>query len=668
MSFFVMLRVALPLSCLPVALSCTALAIDGSASADGSAYAVENTDCNLCDFRLLYVPPRNHPSGAMRPIYTNQAVYPRGGNKGSMPRDPWAHIPEVPHTYGYWESINPLMNDQGLGMGESSCGALLQNKPPGSSETRDAPEGILDAMSILELALQRCATASCAVDLIGELVETYGYLPYVGEPEDANVNGTQIAWGDSGEAYTIADKSGEAWVVNVIGGVSNVTKSVWAAQRVPKGHVAIVANEFTMGNLPARPNHEFRFNSKIREAARVAGLWQGNDEDPIHFTYVFAPDPVLYVSAAASPGSMVEPRENTHRWEPPIPMYQSTRRWGLYHLLAPSQNISMKQDQRKYPFSVPTDKKVTHRDVMELMRFHYQGTEFDMSKGILAGPYETPYRVEGGPKQIGQPPRGVTVLRTLYSSIAQTGAGGSTLWYAPDSPLTSVYVPIDASTGADGVAETLRLGQHKKFDRKAAWWAFDFVNNWMQLNYKGMSTEDVYPRRDYWQDRIDTEFAQARMESGLGRWQASLQDALVADWWDLSDYLVMKWNDMSRTDDKSIDAQVGYPEWWSRLVGFSHDVHPVWVQPARSPPVDLHVPGYVAPEASLPRKWVWENENGRGHWTDFSSLGVVSDLAATQPPSSLLTAGTMAIALLVALALGYVAGQRQKLKADPLLG
>lgn len=653
-------------------LGCTALAVDGGASIDGAAYAVENTDCNNCDFRLTYVAPKSHAKDATRAIFSNNPTYPRwvGYGRsdiyhpvdGQVPSTPWAHIPEVQKTYGYWESISPLMNDQGLGMGESSCGAVLNNKAPGSTEERDAPTGILDAMTIMQLIMERCATARCAVDTMGEIVEAYGYLPFVGEPAAATVNQgappvRRLVWGDAGEAYTIADKSGEAWVFNVMGGVSNVTKSVWAAQRVPKGHVAVVANEFTMGELPTAPTEDIRFNSKIREAARVAGLWKGSDADPLHFTRVFAPDPLMYAEGSGD------------EWNPPIPLYTSLRRWGLFNLVAPSQKIKFDLDHRHYPFSVPAEKPVSHREVMELMKYYYQGTEFDMSKGVLAGPFETPYRIEGGPKKLAGPPRGVTLLRTLYSTITQTGPNGSTLWYAPDSPLTSVYFPIDKAS-AGGVAQTFRTGDHKVFDRTAGWWAFDFVNNWMQLNFKGMSTEDVWPRVEAWQDKIDEHWATAQTSADVAAWQIRLQEEVVADWWTLADFLIMKWNDMSRTEGKVINKQVGLPEWWTRLIGWNQDIHPVYVQAAARPAPGVNVPGYVEPTVALPKQWLWQGAPGDGYWFDWTTPGALPELAA-HPRDSSVSAQVLilTVAICVAGAAGFAAGRKAQPKMpDILLG
>lgn len=635
-------------------LGCTALAIDGGATENGAGFAVENTDCDNCDFRLAFVPPRNHSEGERRDIYMHGSAYPRwvGHGRGEiyLPKDgetafvPWAHIPEVPRTFGYYESISPLMNDQGLGIGESSCSAMLQNKAPDSTGERVTPVGILDAMSLMQLALERCVTSRCAVDVMGELAEEYGYLPFTGEPTASIFNGRPM-WSDSGEAYTIADASGESWVFNVLGGVEGITRSVWAARRVPSGHMAVVANEFTLGELPSEQNEEYRFSSAIFDAARTLG-WNG--QTPLNFMRVFAPDPTLYTTGT-----------------PPTPLYNSLRRWRLHSLAVPSANFEFKFDQREYPFSVEVESPLSHRDVMTMMADHYAGTEFDMSLGVLAGPYRTPFRVEGGPTSIGQVPRGISILRTLYSTITQTGPEGSVLWYAADTPATSVYIPLDSRSR--GVAPTYSVGKTREFDRSAAWWAFDFVNNWMQLNYHGMSTEDVLPRKAAWQDRIDAERAlklTASVEE-LDSWQIRIQQELVLDWWMLADFLIMKWNDMSRTTENTTDVAVGYPEWWARMIGYSHDVHPVWVQPAAQP--ESFCPDYVPATITLPSEWNDKTHN----WQDWGLEHNLHLNLNEVPESVSLHISTVGGLLALAGLGGFALGRRQsseKSKPNPLLG
>ena len=41
-------------------------------------------------------------------------------------------------------------------------------------------------------------------------------------------------------------------------------------------------------------------------------------------------------------------------------------------------------------------KRLSWEDVMNWFRTHYEGTEFDMRYGSLAGPWQSPNRAEGG--------------------------------------------------------------------------------------------------------------------------------------------------------------------------------------------------------------------------------------------------------------------------------
>jgi len=320
------------------------------------------------------------------------------------------------------------------------------------------------------------------------------------------------------------------------------------------------------------------------------------------------------------------------------------------------------------PFSVKVETPVTHRDVMKMMSDGYEGTEFDMTQGILAGPYRTPFRVEGGPTSMGDVPRGISILRTLYSTITETGPSQSLVWYAPDTPKTSVYVPLD-HRAASGVSWTFSTGNHHEFDRTAAWWAFGFVNNWMQLNYEGMSEQDVYPMMKEWQDKIDAEWGEARQADPklIKDWQIHLQEQLAASWWGLADRLVWKYNDMSTTTPNVTDRSDGYPEWYAKMIGYSQDVHPIWVQPVPRP--DATLPGYVASTVVLPRAW----DESVEQWVDWALLpmcpspdvDVDMGLAAMAPGS--LDPGLLAgpIALVAALSagvgasVGFAVGRRR---------
>jgi dipeptidase len=58
-------------------------------------------------------------------------------------------------------------------------------------------------------------------------------------------------------------------------------------------------------------------------------------------------------------------------------------------LVAPSLHLPPVTDLlgSDYPFSVPVDKVVSPADLMKIQRDHYEGTAFDLTKGIAAGNY-----------------------------------------------------------------------------------------------------------------------------------------------------------------------------------------------------------------------------------------------------------------------------------------
>jgi dipeptidase len=561
-------------------IGCTAIAVDSEATIDGSAMSGMNVDCAQCDNRVTYIESKDfsNQANATRLVYANFGAYPRfiapGRSELYDPENnpdfpefiPIGEIAQPPmKTFGYWESTLPLMNEAGLSIGESSCGTKLVGDP----------NALLDITELLRLAAERCATARCAVDTLGALSDEYGFLAMKNEITPGTEADGKPGFDDAGEAAVFADSTGEAWVFHVTGGVPGISKSTWAAQKVPKGHLVVLANAFIIGDLPSEPNEEFRFNPNIRQAARSSGLWEGTDTDPIHFTRTFGIDTVSFQ------------RKPT---ELPIPLYTSLRTWRVLDLVAPSMKLPVDVDNTIYPFSVKPDSLLSHRDLFRIFGDYYQDSEFDMREGILAGPFGNPYRLEGGNgKSFAQFPRAISIPRTSYSIVGQSKkvADESIAWFASDQPMTSVYVPLLAKVRSvkQGLAEAYQVGSLWEFDRKSAFWAFDFVSNWMNMNWRNTSTEEVFPLQQKLQDEIDRDIAAGR---GDASWQKAIQEKIIGQWWDLADRLIVKYNDGYYTrvgggvSDPIIGKSYGYPDWYSRMIGQSPDVHPIWVEPATS--------------------------------------------------------------------------------------
>jgi len=212
-----------------------------------------------------------------------------------------------------------------------------------------------------------------------------------------------------------------------------------------------------------------------------------------------------------------------------------------------------------------------------------------------------------------------------------------------DTPLTSVYIPLYTKVAA--VSHVYSTGHNAQFTRDSASWAFNFVNNFMQLNYRDSSQQDVYPAIESWQAKIDEQCKamEHRDADVLSQWQIQLQAEVVASWWKLADFLVMKYND-GRVNYPTLGQGIGYPQWYANMIGFNNDIHPVWVQPAPQPE-KYPLPGY------------W---NGATQvWSDHPST---SELAATA--DSIVTSSfysqvaTILVAMLIAASTGIVVGRK----------
>lgn len=597
---------------------CTAVAVDSAASteATGAAFVGMNTDCSNCDNRVAWVPSKKITPGAKRKVYINSGPAPRlvafGHGEFYEPKEgeqetiPLGEIDEasLDHTYGYWESSLALMNDQGLGFAESSCDTLLMNQSPGDATPGGSNVvGILDITTLIQIAAERCATARCAVETMGALAEEHGFFPMGGEWSGGTSDG-KAAYDGGGEAVVVSDRNGEAWVFHVVGGILPVSKSAWAAQRVPHGHLAVVPNTFIIRDLPPEPNSDFLFSPTIRAIARAAQLWHGGDRDVLDFARVFGVNEENFVTGPSAP----------------IPLYSSLRLWGLFNLARPSNKLPLYLDPLKYPFSVKVEKKITHRDVQAWLSTYYEGTEFDMSAGILSGPFGNPFLLEGGPAMnFGQLPRGVALSRTVYSIVNESPMNESKLgiaWYAPDTPITSVYMPLIAQNPL--YDPSFAIGVNTNFTRESAWWAFDIVSNWASnMNYRNSSIEDILPLKKEFEDRMDHELSTLNDVKTLkeaGEWATRTQKETVSRWWDLFEHLLVKYNDgfyndLTKPGSTGIGQNIGFPVWWAKMIGFNQDIHPIFVERTLDLDQDIII------EGQLPRRYEFLIPTG---WTGSS--------------------------------------------------
>ena len=542
---------------------CTTIIVTRGASADGSVMVSHSDDNDLMDQRIIYVPARKHVPGSVREVFCTAAAmgefpqfnsfsYPRvvtsergpGYDTAGPKSIPLGTIPQVRETYAYFDGSYGIMNEHQLMFGECTNGSKVTPEPePGKR--------IMYSAELSRIALERCRTAREAIRLMGELIERYGLY-------------------GTGETLPVAD-SEEAWVFEMAPSPEG-TGGLWAAKKVPDGEIFVGANQFRIRELdPDDP--DIMFSGNLHSVAEKHGWWKPSDGKL---------DWLKTVSLG----------EYNH------PYYSLRRVWRVFSLAAPSKDFSpwVKDGFTKdYPFSVKPDRKLGVRDLMRLHRDHYEGTEFDLTKGTAAGPFGYPDRYYGpydGAGDVGDPkrklggawerPLSVTYCGYVFVNQARGWLPdpiGGRMWLGLDKPADTLFLPFHV--GVTGLPRSVEVCDTTKFSRESAWWTFNFLANYAGLKYSYMHREieslqeqletgflntlDAVERIALYLHSTDpssaraylTEFAEKNTAGALEKWK------------ELTEHLIVKYNDGLLTEGGKIGQPLGYPKEWLKTTHWS---------------------------------------------------------------------------------------------------
>jgi len=457
---------------------CTDIIVGKLASTDGSVIT-SHTECGP-ECRVHVVQGRKFKKGAKAPVYY-------GIQDIDKPIDDYGeilgYIPQVEETYTYFHSAYSHINQHQLAIGESTLSQKEELKVD-----RDIGMQIMTIEQAQIFALQRCKTARDAVKLIGGLMEKYGFLPSCG-PES--------------EALCIADPH-EAWVLEVFAvgpewePDTDQLGAIWAAQRVPDDHVAIVPNWSIIKEIDLSKPEWFMASANYQQVAIDFGWWDPNGSMPFIWQKAYAPQPRewamsrfwLFYSTVA-PHYREWPNKNlTHPY----------KGYDIYHQYV--EDISL------YPFSVKPEKKMSVQDVIAFQRQVYPGTIFDMTadfdwfiprgggrmeKSALATPFPT-----RDMRELLDIPYRRMVARTGHGMVAQLRSWlpseiGGVYWFYLDNPHISTYVPIYA--GVQAMHDAYKEYNPKAYSETSARWGIDMVDNLLYLKWQE-GIKDLKAARD----------------------------------------------------------------------------------------------------------------------------------------------------------------------------
>ena len=357
-------------------------------------------------------------------------------------------IPQVSRTY---QRVGN-MNEHQLIIAETTYG--------GRPELED-PSGIMDYGSLIYVALERAKTAREAIEVIVDLANTYGYY-------------------SSGESFSIADTE-EVWVMDLIGKGPDNKGIVWVARRIPDGYICAHANQARISTFPLNDPENCMYAPDVITFAREKGYFSGKDEE---FSFCDAYAPLDFSGMRGC----------------------EARAWAAFNILCDGKftfidengnevtkdaydyiDYAMGYDKTKrFPLFVKPSRKISVKDVADVMRDHYEGTPMDMTQDIGAGGNALPYRwrpmgfEHDGKTYVNE--RAIATQQTGFWFVGQSRGWlpdeiGGVNWFGCDDAATSYLTPIYTSTNE--VPECFRVGNGNMitYSPTSAFWMTNRVAN-----------------------------------------------------------------------------------------------------------------------------------------------------------------------------------------------
>ena len=442
-------------------------------------------------------------------------------------------VAQTAHTY----AVVGLMNEHQLTIGETTFG--------GRRELVN-PEGLLHYFPLMNLALQRAKNAREAIDVMAMLVDEYGYA-------------------SSGESFSIADTE-EAWIMEMIGPGPGGHGAHWVALRIPDGCICAHANMSRIGEFPLDDTENCIYSSDVISFAEEKGYYDKKSGKPFSFRYAYDPPKPSSLRTCAA------------------------RVWSMFRRNAPSLELSADfqrgiEGAKPYPLWIKPDKKLSLRDVISTMRDHYEGTEYDMTKGIDAGPFGCPVRSRGLTWEVDGTEysweRPISTQQTGFSFISQSRGWlpnpvGGVYWYGVDDTYTTCYIPLYC--GITDLPHPFTVGDLQKFSWDSAWWIFNFTANYANLKYSYM-IRDIQAVQKQLEDQFialqpvieKTALELHRnnpdlLDEYLTNYSVSQGEMVVKRWIELGEFLLTKYNDGYVKDENGRPRGEGYPSAWLREV------------------------------------------------------------------------------------------------------
>ena len=456
-------------------------------------------------------------------------------------------IPEAAQTY----SVIGNINEWQVTIAETTYG--------GREEMVDST-GIMDYGSLIYVALQRSKTAREAIKVMTALANTYGY-------------------NSEGETFTICDPN-EAWIMEMMGKGAGSKGAVWVALRIPDDAVCAHANQSRIGKFNMKDKKNVMYAKDVVSFARSKGWFQGKDAD---FSWKMA---------------YAKPDFSGRR-------FCDARAWSMlnhFYDMTPYLDwaLGKNPDAQDMPLWVVPNKKVSVKDVENVMRDHYEGTPLSVADGsdIGGGIWEMPYRPTplmykvDGKQYFNERP--VSTQQSGFVFVSQMRSWlpreiGGVFWFANDDANMAAFTPVYCSMTQRPECYNTPGVDAVHFSKKNAYWVCNMTSNMVYPRYSLM-----FPTLKEVRDSLDNSYfaAQAGVEKKaqelyaqnpqaavkyLNDYSVEKAQQMLARWNQLFEFMVVKYNDMIiKPTDKNGNfektpyglgarpARPGYPEKYAK--------------------------------------------------------------------------------------------------------
>ncbi len=426
----------------------------------------------------------------------------------------YGEIPEAAETYNVIGNINEWQ----VTIGETTYG--------GREEMVDST-GIMDYGSLIYVALQRSKTAREAIKVMTTLANTYGY-------------------NSEGETFTICDPN-EAWIMEMMGKGAGSKGAVWVALRIPDDAICAHANQSRIGKFNMKDKKNVMYAKDVVSFARSKGWFQGKDAD---FSWKMA---------------YAKPDFSGRR-------FCDARAWAMlnhFYDMSPYLDwaLGKNPDAQDMPLWVVPNKKVSVKDVENVMRDHYEGTPLSVADGsdIGGGIWEMPYRPTplmykvDGKQYFNERP--VSTQQSGFVFVSQMRSWlpreiGGVFWFANDDANMAAFTPVYCSMTERPECYNTPGADALHFSKKNAYWVCNMTSNMVYPRYSLM-----FPTLKEVRDSLDNSYfaAQAGVEKKaqelyaqnpqaavkyLNDYSVEKAQQMLARWNQLFEFMVVKYNDM----------------------------------------------------------------------------------------------------------------------------